>query len=76
MTALYVFTIFAGNSIPSRRLKFCMPAPTDPKQFNDWMNGLRAVAQLAPYGIDHLWRPDVWIACAEHNFRGKNDKIR
>ena len=58
-----------GNGIPSR-LKFCMPAPNDARQFNNWLDALRAVAQLAPYGIDPIWRPEVWLGCAEHNFRG------
>ena len=59
-----------GNGIPSR-LKFCMPAPNDARQFNNWLDALRAVAQLAPYGIDPIWRPEVWLGCAEHNFRGR-----
>ena len=58
-----------GNGIPSR-LKFCMPAPSDARQFNNWLDALRAVAQLAPYGIDPIWRPEVWLGGAEHNFRG------
>ncbi|XP_063686361.1 uncharacterized protein LOC134820067 [Bolinopsis microptera] len=63
-----VFRKSKSNGIPSR-LKFCMPAPSDARQFNNWLDALRAVAQLAPYGIDPIWRPEVWLGCAEHNYR-------
>ena len=56
-----------GNGVPIR-LKFCMPAPTDPRQFNNWLDALRALAQVPPYGIDPIWRPSVWLGCAEFAF--------